>query len=192
MRNTLFCLLMVGYISTFAQNGTTFKVENLSKPEKLLFIKSYEDIYKGLILSDLKIYPYEIKEKNINVPFNIIAKSEAPDSLVNYNYNSFFYGMYQAYANHRPFVLSPDMIWLLINQGFARHVNANQESMRDFFVDFSGKQSLIVKANKKLEDPTLSWEEIFPQFTNQISKHTGSNLVETLTCNFSTTTSLER
>ena len=78
MRNTLFCLLMVGYISTFAQNGTTFKVENLSKPEKLLFIKSYEDIYKGLILSDLKIYPYEIKEKNINVPFNIIAKSEAP------------------------------------------------------------------------------------------------------------------
>lgn len=95
MRNTLFCLLMVGYISTFAQNGTTFKVENLSKPEKLLFIKSYEDIYKGLILSDLKIYPYEIKEKNINVPFNIIAKSEAPDSLVNYNYNSFFYGMYQ-------------------------------------------------------------------------------------------------
>ena len=39
MRNTLFCLLMVGYISTFAQNGTTFKVENLSKPEKLLFIK---------------------------------------------------------------------------------------------------------------------------------------------------------
>ena len=55
MRNTLFCLLMVGCISTFAQNGTTFKVENLSKPEKLLFIKSYEDIYKGLILSDLKI-----------------------------------------------------------------------------------------------------------------------------------------
>ena len=69
MRNTLFCLLMVGYISTFAQNGTTFKVENLSKPEKLLFIKSYEDIYKGLILSDLKIYPYEIKEKNINARF---------------------------------------------------------------------------------------------------------------------------
>ena len=72
MRNTLFCLLMVGCISTFAQNGTTFKVENLSKPEKLLFIKSYEDIYKGLILSDLKIYPYEIKEKNINVQSAIV------------------------------------------------------------------------------------------------------------------------
>lgn len=69
MRNTLFCLLMVGCISTFAQNGTTFKVENLSKPEKLLFIKSYEDIYKGLILSDLKIYPYEIKRKEYKCSF---------------------------------------------------------------------------------------------------------------------------
>lgn len=46
--------------------------------------------------------------------------------------------MYQAYADHRPFVLSPDMIWLLISQGFARHINANQESMRNELVDFSG------------------------------------------------------
>ncbi len=63
--------------------------------------------------------------------------------------------MYQAYADHRPFVLSPDMIWLLISQGFARHINANQESMRNDLVDFSGKLSLIVRADKKLEDPTF-------------------------------------
>lgn len=56
--------------------------------------------------------------------------------------------MYQAYADHRPFVLSPDMIWLLISQGFAQHVNANHESLRKYFVDFSGKQSLVVQSNK--------------------------------------------
>ena len=80
------------------------------------------------------------------------------------------------------------MIWLLISQGFARHINANQEAMRDYIVDFSGKQSLIVKTDKQLEDPTLSWSEIFPQFTEQIKKQVGNSLVETLTCNFSTTT----
>lgn len=192
MRNTLFCLLAICCISTSAQNGITFKVENLSKPEKLVFEKSHEDIYKGLMMSDLKSYAYEIKEKNINIPFNIIAKSEAPDSLVNFNYQSFFSGMYEAYANHRPFILSPDMIWLLINQGFAHHVNANKESMRNLFVDFSGKRTLIVKADKELEDPTLSWEEIFSQFNAQISSYTRGNLVETLTCNFSTTTPLEK
>lgn len=56
--------------------------------------------------------------------------------------------MYQAYADHRPFVLSPDMIWLLISQGFARHINANQESMRNELVDFSGKLSLIIREDK--------------------------------------------
>lgn len=110
----------------------------------------------------------EVEKQEKNPPFNIIAKSEAPDSLVSYRYHSFFQGMYQAYADHRPFVLSPDMIWLLISQGFARHINANQEAMRDYIVDFSGKQSLIVKTDKQLEDPTLSWNEIFPQFTEQI------------------------
>ena len=192
MKNTLFCLFIFCSVSTFAQNGITFKVEKLSKPEELLHLHSPNEIYESLILSDMDIEPYEIKEKNIKVPYHIIAKSESPDSLVSFGPNSFFNGMYQAYADHRPFVLSPDMIWLLISQGFARHINANQESMRNELVDFSGKLSLIVREDKKLEDPTLSWEKIFPQFTEQISQYAGNHLTELLTCNFSTTTSLEK
>lgn len=76
--------------------------------------------------------------------------------------------MYQAYADHRPFVLSPDIIWLLISQGFAQHINANQETMRHYFADFSGKLSLIVSADKKPDDPALAWEGIFSKFTGQI------------------------
>ena len=192
MKNTLFCLFIFCSVSTFAQNGITFKVEKLSKPEELLHLHSPNEIYESLILSDMDIEPYEIEEKNIKVPYHIIAKSESPDSLVSFGPNSFFNGMYQAYADHRPFVLSPDMIWLLISQGFARHINANQESMRNELVDFSGKLSLIVREDKKLEDPTLSWEKIFPQFTEQISQYAGNHLTELLTCNFSTTTSLEK
>ncbi|MCI5212341.1 MAG: DUF4419 domain-containing protein, partial [Candidatus Electrothrix sp. ATG2] len=30
--------------------------------------------------------------------------------------------------------MSPDMFWLLICQGFARHVNANSEELRHRFV----------------------------------------------------------
>ena len=192
MKNILFGLLISCSVPIFAQNGITFKVEKLSKPEELLHLNSQDDIYKSLILSYMNIEPYEIKKKHIEIPYHIIAKSQSPDSLVSFGPNSFFNGMYHAYADHRPFVLSPDMIWLLISQGFARHINANQESMRNNLVDFSGKLSLIVRADKKLEDPTFSWEEIFPQFTKQISEHVGNHLTELLTCNFSTTTSLEK
>ena len=101
--------------SMFAQNGITFQVEELSKPEKLLRLNSHDEICKRLVFSDVKM-PYHEKQ-NINYPFNIVAKSQLPDSLVYFGGHSFFTGMYQAYADHRPFVLSPDMIWLLISQG---------------------------------------------------------------------------
>lgn len=192
MRNLLFCFSMLCSIAMYAQKGVTFEVEKLSKPERILPMRSYENLYRMLISSDLKLTPYLIEKDKMDVPFNIIAKSEAPDSLVTYGYNSFFNGMYQAYAEHRPFVLSPDMIWLLISQGFARHVNANPESMKHYFVDFSGKQSLIVQSDKQLDDPTLAWEGIFPKFTKQIKSHVGDNLVDVLTCDFSTSTSLEK
>ena len=105
MKNILFGLLISCSIPIFAQNGITFKVEKLSKPEKLLHLYSQDDIYKSLILSYMDIEPYEIKKKNIEIPYHIIAKSQSPDSLVSFGTNSFFNGMYQAYADHRPFVL---------------------------------------------------------------------------------------
>ena len=37
--------------------------------------------------------------------------------------DNFFKCMVQAYADHRPLVLSPDMVWLIISQGFSRYVN---------------------------------------------------------------------
>ena len=192
MRKLFIYLFILCSVTTYAQNGITFKVEELSKPEKLLQTVSYVDIYPNLILSDTGLTPFDLEKKKIDVPYNILAKSKAPDQLVNYDYNSFFYGMYEAYSNHRPFILSPDMIWLLISQGFTRHVKANSESMRKYFVDFEGKLSLVVNSDKPLNDPTLAWEEIFPKFTDQIKEHTGNELVELLSCNFSTTTSVEK
>lgn len=84
------------------------------------------------------------------------------------------------------------MMWLLISQGFAQHVNANKEEMRHYFTDSAERLSLIVQSDKKLDDPTLSWEELLTDFNGQIKKHAGNKLVELLTCDFSTTTSLEK
>lgn len=183
---SLCCLNAIG------QNGVTFKVEKLSKPDKLLYLQSYDDIYKNLILKDANLSKWKIERNGIEFRYNILAKSEAPDSLVNYGYNSFFNGMYQAYAEHRPFVLSPDMIWLLISQGFARHVNANSEKLRKHFVEFSGKLTLMVESETDLLTDSVEWEEIFPQFTSQISEHTGKELINILSSDFSTTTQIEK
>ena len=78
MRNALFYLLILFSVPIFAQNGITFKVEKLSKPEELLNLLSPNEIYESLILSDMDIEPYEIKEKNIKVPYHIIARANLP------------------------------------------------------------------------------------------------------------------
>src|SRR5690606_21195718 len=191
-----FSLLIILFgitVSAFGQQKIKFKVEELSKPEKLLLNRSYHELYQWLILSDVNLYPYQLEKENIDFPFDIVAKSEAPDSLVTFGYHSFFNGMYQAYADHRPFVISPDMIWLLISQGFARHINANPTEMRQDFVDFNGTQSIVVNDNNvHLDSPASSWEKIFPEFTKQIGLHTGADLIKLLSADFSTTTPVEK
>lgn len=113
--------------------------------------------------------------------------------MVYQGYHPFFNGMYEAYANHRPFVISPDMIWLLISQGFARHVNANAERLRSKFVNFSGKTNLVVYHNfKNLESPTNNWDTIIQEFTKKIDAHIGKDLVDILTSDFTTTTQNEK
>ena len=50
-------------------------------------------------------------------------------------------GFYSAYENHLPIRLTPDIIWLLIVQGFAQHINFNSEYLRERFVNFEKKKN---------------------------------------------------
>jgi hypothetical protein len=168
--------------SAAGQDGITFRVEKLSKPEKPLYDTPSTGLYERLIRQDA----------GLDSPaYDIICHSAMPDRLVTYGYHSFFDGMYRAYSDHRPFVLSPDMIWLLISQGFARHVNANPESMRDCFVDFAGKMSLIVD-EIPLDASAEEWETAFPQFVEQMSENTKGDIINILSADFSTTGPVEK
>jgi len=179
-------------LSAFCRADITFKVEELTKPTEKLSTSPIQPIYEELIRLDAGTEYLRTTDK-IDYHYDIIAMSKTKGALVDLGYHPFFTGMYRAYANHRPFVLSPDMIWLLISQGFAQHVNANSENLRNRFVDFSGKLSLVVATETvTLDNPNSPWEEIFPQFTEQIAEHTGDKLMNALTSDFSTTTPVER
>jgi len=166
-------------------NRVTFQIAELSKPEKHLTMQPCNNVLEHLV--DLSQ-----REDKKNPP-NIVAKSHLPDNMVNFGYHSFFDGIYHAYMDHRPFVLSPDVIWLLISQGFAQHINANSEKMRHHFVNFDGKLTLIVKTSSvTLDNPNSPWETIFPEFTKKIAEHTGEELINLLSADFTTTTIVEK
>jgi len=189
----LLSVLLVLVFPAPCRADITFAVEELAKPTAKLSTAPTRSIYEQLIRVNAGANEYDRPSDTVDYHYDIIAKSKTDGELVNFGFHPFFRGMYRAYAEHRPFVLSPDMIWLLISQGFAQHVNANSEKLRDRFVDFSGKLTLVVEAGDvTLDDPDSPWEEIFPQFTKQIAEHTGEKLMNTLTSDFSTTTPVER
>ncbi len=188
---TIICLLLLEQL-TYAQNQSyTFHVESLSKPSKSLPEKTannaFSDIFNAYRIS---------KSKNVNIsPIDpkFILRSPINASLVNFDVHSFYEGMLQAYAEHRPFTLTPDMIWLLVSQGFAQHVLNYSEKLRHYFVQHQGKASLIVESKNKNDLSDISfWEKAMQNFNQQIGQYTGNELIDNLTNNFSTTTSASK
>ena len=119
----------------------------------------------------------------------IVARSAVADSF-GYDGHPFINSVRTAYACHRPLVLSPDMLWLVIVRGFGLHVLHNSEKLRHLLVRHEGKKQLVLICEPGLiNKPAKNWEPYFSQFTEQISEWvTDSNLVALLTNDFSTTT----
>lgn len=162
--------MIIVCVNSFAQNSTTYTIEKLSKPSKFLYQMPSTDVFN-----------YS--------KANIEKLSELPDSLVTMGEHPFLTGILTAYREHRPFVLSPDIVWLLISQGFSRHISNNAEEFRKDIVNFNDKKTLTIIANDiELGNKKSNWEAVFPQFINQISDYTGKELTSVLTADFTTTT----
>lgn len=175
--------------------GITFQVEQLERATEKIGTKSQRTIFHSRVQEDVtgEILDYPESAADPDFPSNILAVSDGEMQLVDYGDQSFFSCMYQAFAEHRPFVFSPDIIWLLISQGFAQHVNANAEALRHHFVGFDGKMDLVNEDRRIHPDiPDSPWEEMFPAFMELIKMHTGPKLVDALTADFSTTGLTER
>jgi hypothetical protein len=107
--------------------------------------------------------------------------------------HSFIAAAQAAYANHYPLVLSPDAIWLLIAQGFARHVRQNSEALRHHFVSHQGKATItVLRADFIPSFAGNDWEDVFTEFSEKIRGHVGGATHELLVPAFSTTGRVEK
>ena len=108
-----------------------------------------------------------------------IVSSFKKDSLQNIGQDVLFRCMVKAYAEHKPLVLSPDMIWLDICQVFGHYISTNAEIMRDKFVNHDGKVSLVVNTEKELLYENADWPKIIEGFIEQIDRNMWHFLTQT-------------
>jgi hypothetical protein len=82
---------------------------------------------------------------------------------------------HRAFTDHRPLCLTPDIIWLMICQGVANHVNANAEELRTRFVTHEGKILISVRRDDFVKgSPENPWAEAILELTKQVREHIGS------------------
>jgi len=124
---------------------------------------------------------------------NILACSGYNSNAVNgVDYHPLVASVHLAFSEHRPLVLSPDMIWITIVQGFAQHVKNNAEKLRCKFVAHAGRIPLVCQRNDIFENsPESAWDEAILDLSAQLETQLGPIHGQLMT-DFSTTGHIER
>ena len=182
----------------------SFEVESeLSKPKHFLFKKEIKNILNSLFKRakskkpSFDIYRYEDDEEKmeslnesmeiLNYNFDINQKE-----FFNWGKKSLIRGLMEAYGNHYPITVSPDMFLILFLQGYSRFMEKNSEKLRNIYVNFEGKKTLIVQRAGITPETANSkdWQGIIDEFTQKIKGEIGENIISNLESNFTTSNSV--
>ena len=156
----------------------TFAVdEGLKKPSYHLEEMSGEEVAKNILWTE------QIDECLHNVVSNSIAGKK-----LSWERSDVLFGCFlQCYAEHRPIVLSPDIIWLVINQQLAKHIADNAEKFRSLIVSHEGKIDITIESNTDILTENTDWPAILEGFYNQIDSKTLNGIAKDFVADFSTT-----
>lgn len=149
---------------------------------------------KRILMDGKKLAKYILSPDDLPSKQDVVATSFADEQNFRFlgKKDAFFRTVVTAYANHQSLVLSPDMIWLLISQGFARYVNAHPEELRPQLVEHDGKMDLVVITPEELLTDNPDWEKIMGDFSDSIQKYTKGDIAKTIAADFTTTTLVTR
>ena len=151
----------------------------------------FVDYNKYSICDGKRIAEYMVSGKNeYDGTYSIVATSFADEH--NLSTMDVYSALYTAFAQHRSVTLSPDVIWLLISQGFSRYVNAHAEELRPLFVDHEGKKELVVITERDLLSEPADWPRLIGDFASKINQNTKGDIANIITADFSTTGPVER
>lgn len=107
-------------------------------------------------------------------------------------YHPFVAAAHAAFDQHRPLVLTPDGVWLMIAQGFAMHVAASAERLRSRIVAHAGREMLATRRDDFVKgDPSNPWPEVFADLSRQVAERTGP-LHGLIVADFTTTDAASR
>jgi hypothetical protein len=134
---------------------------------------SYYDAISNLTNGKIEAFPIDSKNQKI----------------VSTRIHPFVGALHYSFAHHRPITISPDMIWLLIMQGFSKHIYYHSDSLKSEIVNFEGKEQISVRRDDFIRNKYSNpWNEVIPEISSQIKTKVNTSLHPLIFNKFSTTT----
>jgi hypothetical protein len=107
--------------------------------------------------------------------------------------NAFADAVHLAFSNHRPLIISPDVVWLTIAQGLAIHVNNHAEALRERLVPFAGKRTVTIERGRAASELGRGdWAEVIEQLAASVAASSNIDALPPIVASFSTTTPAAR
>lgn len=169
----------------------------------LIYIFSFQYLVQAqtIKICELEKIPIPIKTKSMKQVMllkypNLETCANSVDTLVHLKDRGFHQMMQTldyCFAFHKNVILSPDMMWLLISQGFATHIHQNPDSLQEVLgVNYEKIELEINQDDFVKGDDSNNWFLIFDEFYRQMEVHAGRDFVNKLTPTFSTTGKVEK
>ena len=137
----------------------------------------------------------DVEEKKKIETLKIILNKKLPkptkwdeNKIWSFGYHKVLLGYLNAYFDHCPIKVSPNVIWQLILNKFSKYVNDNSERLRNIFVNFEGKKDLECIRIGSFKDVYKYEDDLIEEFCNKISENIGNELTDILIPNFTTST----
>ena len=176
----------------------TFKVENgLDEPKHYLYSRNKDEILNSIFtrkkknshLDRYRASPRQVKENNEVMKILHSNFDTDKKEFFNYGKKSLFRGLMEAYANHYPITISPDMLLILFLQGYSRFMENHSEKLRNVYVNFENQKTITVVREGMTPETAKpeDWRDIIDEFTKNITGEIGENIISNLKSNFTTT-----
>jgi len=183
--------------TSVTDSSTVFEVSEVSQADKPLPEVPYYEAIEALLKKPVSRW---LEEDEADIALldqskrTIESCSQYRGQLVAFvQFHPVVAAIHMAFDDHRPLCLSPDMIWLLIGQGLANHINVNAEQLRSQFVKHEGKVKIEVRRDDFVKgSPENPWSEVFGEFSKAIRQHIGDATHNLLVPTFSTTGLVEK
>ncbi|TAG13241.1 MAG: DUF4419 domain-containing protein [Sphingobacteriia bacterium] len=155
--------------------GVLFKLDEVEIADSFLGVDSARKIFESKLGKQILFFPKE--QENFG--------------LLHCPNNGIIQTVQECYDNHRPLILSPDVVWLAICQGVSIHINENFDSLKKS-IFLKNKPDAIVIRNDSLEFSEKHWKKLIESFSTETKKYTKGDFYSFFVPEFSTTTQINK